>query len=89
MLELTTITAAAIYHGAIVSLPAPARHFTILHTMSIVMGVDTTQIGPSQEGFLTSDGRFVNRVEAYHIAWKAGQLKEDKLTPELFSEDLW
>jgi hypothetical protein len=83
------IVAAAIFHGATISLPPPARHHTVLQTMSIVMGVDAIQVRPENEGFLTSDGRFVNRVEAYYIAWRAGQLKEGKQVPELYSEDLW
>lgn len=83
------IVAAAIYHGATISLPPPARHHTILQSMSIVLKVDAVQVRPENEGFLTSDGRFVNRVEGYYIAWKAGQLKESKVVPELFSEDLW
>ncbi|WP_327210328.1 hypothetical protein [Rhizobium leguminosarum] len=83
------IVAAAIFHGATISLPPPARHHTVLQTMSIVMGVDAIQVRPENEGLLTSDGRFVNRVEAYYIAWRAGQLKDAKQIPELYSEDLW
>jgi hypothetical protein len=83
------IVAAAIHHGATISLPPPARHHTVLQTMSIVMGVDATLVRPENEGFLTSEGCFVNRVEAYHIAWRVGQIEEDKQVPELYSEDLW
>lgn len=83
------IIAAAVYHGATISLPPPARHHTILQTLSITMGVDAMLVHPQNEGFLASDGRFVNRVEGYHIAWKAGQLKESKQVPKLYSEDLW
>jgi len=39
----------------------------------------------SQQGFLTSEGRFVSRSEAGDIAFKAGQTKDDSL---LFSEDI-
>lgn len=45
------------------------------------------------QGFLTSEGRFVNRVLARQIAYLAGQ---EQLRPEkerhqrdLYSEDLW
>lgn len=43
------------------------------------------------QGFLTNKGRFVNRKEAFEIAWKAGQLDSDINSPEgtLFSEDLY
>lgn len=39
------------------------------------------------QGFLTSDGNFVNRKEAGKIAYEAGQIK--KLTELLYSEDLY
>lgn len=47
------------------------------------------------QGFYTSYGRFVDRKEAYKIAFEAGQItkKFDRLPtaqePELFSEDLY
>jgi len=42
------------------------------------------------QGFVTTEGRFVNREEAYKIATKCGQLKVDSRTgPLLFSEDLY
>lgn len=90
------IISAAIYHGGIISLPPPARHHTILHSMDFVMRIDVINVPPEAQGFLTDTGRFVNRVEAYYIAWKAGQIIEgrDRVTngqnePRLFSEDLW
>jgi len=39
------------------------------------------------QGFLTSDGMFVDRVEAGAIAFEAGQT--EKYTDYLFSEDLY
>ena len=39
------------------------------------------------QGFLTSEGMFVNRKDAGEIAFKAGQI--DKETDCLFSEDLY
>lgn len=83
------IVAAAIYHGTIISLPPPARHHTILRTMDITMGIDAL-VPPQNQGFLTSDGIYVNRVEAWEIAERAGQIKRNTSgRPELFSEDLW
>lgn len=38
------------------------------------------------QGFLTNQGRFVSRIEATKIAFKAGQIT--KRSGELFSEDL-
>jgi len=39
-------------------------------------------------GFITSEGRFVDRAEAREIAIKAGQVKDTEF-PQLYSEDLW
>ena len=46
---------------------------------------------PLEQGFVTSDGRFVDREEAWRIAVDAGQVTEVAQTSrrELFSEDLW
>lgn len=75
------IVAAAIYSdlGLIVSLPAPARHGTILHSGQ----------PDGVQGFLTSTGRFVNRVEAYYIAYRENQIIGEGRPPQLFSEDVW
>lgn len=86
------IVAAAIFYGSTISLPPPARHHTILQTMCLTMGIDTQKVGPSCEGFLTSAGRFVNRQEAYGIAWRQKQIIEktgNKGEPTLYSEDVW
>ena len=85
------IVAAAIYFGMIFSLPAPARHHTILNSIALVLG-GSMVLPPQTQGFLTSTGRFVNRIEAYSIAHREGQIIKktgDTNTPELFSEDLW
>lgn len=79
------IVAAAVYFGAAITLPPPARHHTILQTLSLEMHLDEMVYS---QGFMTSTGRYVNRVEAYYIAFAAGQL-ESKDQPRLFSEDLW
>lgn len=39
------------------------------------------------QGFVTSNGRYVNRVEAATIAVNSGQVEHGKTV--LFSEDLW
>lgn len=48
------------------------------------------------QGFLTDDNKFVDRVEAYHIAFACGQLsssikniKYKNKENELFSEDIY
>jgi hypothetical protein len=83
------IVAAAIQYGATISLPPPARHHTIIQTMDLEMGIDGTLAAPNTQGFITDTGRFVNRVEAYYIAFKAEQIISDTKGPRLFSEDLW
>jgi len=83
------IVSAAIYCGAIISLPRPARHGTIIATMDTTMGIDGLLAYPDRQGFITDTGRFVNRVEAFGIAWRAGQIINESKGPQLFSEDLW
>lgn len=84
------IVAAAVYFGATISLPPPARHHTILQSMELTMGIDFDRIINPLQGFLTSEGQFVNRVEAYYIAYNSGQLlRNTSGRPELYSEDLW
>lgn len=43
------------------------------------------------QGFVTSEGRYVNRAEAWSIAEKAGQIidREYQTKDCLYSEDLW
>lgn len=92
MIEPERIVAAAVYHGVTFSLKAPARHHTILQSMSVVLNLPDVVLANATQGFLTSTGRFVNRVEAFGVAWRAKQLEhseEPKQGPELFSEDLW
>lgn len=87
--ERETIVAAAVQFGATISLPPPARHHTIIQTMDKEMGIDGYHATPQAQGFLTSSGRFVNRVEGFYLAHAAGQIISDTQGPQLFSEDLW
>ena len=45
----------------------------------------------ARQGFVTTEGRFVGRLEALHIAVKAGQVERGKTinSKHLFSEDLY
>jgi hypothetical protein len=83
------IISAAIQHqGVTISLPKPARHAQVLHCAEQFL--PDYALGAVCQGFLTSEGRFVNRVQARQIAYIAGQ--EPKTTGcerDLFSEDLW
>jgi hypothetical protein len=88
----TIIAAAILAEGVTISLPQPARHGQVLHAAE-AMGLPEYHLHSACQGFLTSTGRFVNRVMAKHIAHLA---KQEQLRPEserhardLFSEDLW
>lgn len=83
------IIAAAVQFGATVTLPPPARHHTIIQTMDLEMGINGALVTPQMQGFITDTGRFVNRVEAYYLAYQAGQIINGSKGPQLYSEDLW
>ena len=73
-----------------ISAPPPARHGTLLHPFFALIGSD---VGPRNQGFLTSTGRYVDRKDAMKIALAARQPlradRGDRPNIELFSEDLW
>lgn len=73
------------------------KHAAILHNGIIYKGKRHREIiadapkyldlSKGEEGFLTSNGSFVNREQAAKIAHIAGQIKKPK--QQLISEDLW
>lgn len=75
-------------HGAIFSLPIPARHHDLVRELR-----EIGYKGPVQgdrQGFLLNDGRFVMRKAAGAIARKNGQLRNGKQIANTFtSEDVW
>ena len=87
------IVAAAIQiEGLTISLPQPARHGQV-HAACDAASIERDTYLRGTQGFLTSTGRFVNRVMAKQIAHIAGQ---PQMRPEnqrshrdLYSEDLW
>jgi hypothetical protein len=83
------ITAAAIqYDGVTISLPKPARHGQVLRCAEQFLPKGA--IHYVCQGFLTSKGRFVNRVQAMQIAWVAGQIPNGTTCQrDLYSEDIW
>lgn len=85
------IAAAVQINGVTLSLPPPARHYNIVNTLTETIGdpAEPRYARPESQGFLTSDARFVGRVEALAIARDAGQLLKPTPHRELFSEDLW
>lgn len=71
--------------GRVFSVPRPGRHDKAIQEACDILGLD--YIGDHQQGFVTNDGRFVDREEAARIAYNARQVTV-KLH-QLFSEDVW
>jgi len=63
----------------------PGRHCDIIHHLA-KNGFKTPITGA--QGFISSTGRFVGRVDAKAIAIASGQLVDSEY-PQLYSEDLW
>lgn len=85
----TIETAAIRANGTIFSLPRPGRHCDVFKDMRENHGIENV-LGPDNQGFVTSTGRFVGRQEAMRIAKAAKQIERGKFQPDtLFSEDLW
>jgi hypothetical protein len=85
--EAERVGQAAIRIGeAVFTLPRPNRHHNILWWLSVLSV-------PSQlthdQGFVTSAGRYVDRLEAAEIAQRSGQVQTLISPPHLYSEDLW
>lgn len=62
------------------------RHHLIMRQMADELGPGIAPINDPQ-GFVTDDGRFVDREEAARIAFEAGQI--DRHVRTLFSEDIF
>jgi len=71
------------------ALPQPARHHNVMQFWRQATG--NTYSPYHEQGFLTSKGRFVDRVESRALAIAAGQVVDDDVLhhDQLFSEDLW
>lgn len=68
---------------------AGRRHGNCYYTLEL-MKIDIDQCKKSNEGFLTSDNRFLNRQEAVLLAKERNQLILIKYTPEILtSENLY
>jgi hypothetical protein len=88
-MEPPRIAAAAICQGGVIyQLPPPARHHDVIRHMTQDLGIAPPVIG--EQGFVTSDGRFVCRLFALRIAREAGQVERSGAPAHgLFSEDVW
>lgn len=96
--DLPHIVAAACRKGElIISMPRPARHHHILHAYHDLLDPDfkidadsDLHIRGHEQGFLTSTGHYVDRVDGLAIAKFHNQIKEKQGNPTiLFSEDMW
>lgn len=74
--------------GLILSRPAPARHSDLMALVD-KLGLPTEIIFRSRPGFMTSSGRFVNRVEASKIARSCGQIEKTSAITALASQHVW
>lgn len=92
------VAVALLIDGLIISKPRPARHGDLIYPYADRTGYI---VQPEEQGFLTSDGEFVDRKLAYTLAYLSGQLhaknpgkikpwfKLGEPGPDLFSEDIW
>lgn len=79
---------AVLYKGFVWSKAAPKRHHDIINEMFDILGgnIDSIQI----DGFVSSSGHFVDRMEAMALVRASDQsLLEPLRGEELFSENLW
>lgn len=88
----TIATAALLVNGEVWTLPRPARHNHLImawahvHTPAM-LAKPIVRIPEHVQGFVTSEGRFVNRQRAARLALEAHQIPAPKV--QLYSEDLW
>lgn len=88
------IAAAAIRHvdGRLFAVAAPGRHGDVIHAM-VECGIVERVTSEHLQGFVTFDGRFVDREAAWRVAEELGQLlpraPTDKRGGTLYSEDVW
>lgn len=90
--KMTKIVAAAVKtnDGVIHFIPKPARHPDIVHALHRARNPERPIIeARGEQGFITSDGQFVDRKIAGQIAIRNKQISKLEFPPLLYSEDLW
>lgn len=75
-------------HG--LGLLPPAHHGEIIRALQDV-GFDESEILEAERGFITDEGRFVDRTEGWRVAEAAGQIirRNENSEGMLYSENLW
>jgi hypothetical protein len=78
-------------NGRLVTQPPPARHHTLLMQLYAESDVKLPLYVPPkhEQGFVTDDGRFLDRKAAGEHALAHGQILSLGHPPNLYSEDLW
>jgi hypothetical protein len=74
----------------IISAPPPARHHNLLFAHYEMRGYPLNN--SKNQGFLTSEGKFVDRIEGMKIVLECNQKLIDhpsRVEGVLYSEDLW
>lgn len=85
--ELFIVAVALRVNGLTVSLPPPNRHNDVFKLLNETEPALTRFVRAEDEGFITSEGKYVTREQAMKIAVAALQVPADKY--KLYSEDLW
>lgn len=67
---------------------AGKRHDACIKS-AVALGVTRDEIAHAVQGFMTTHGRFVDRVEGWDLAVAAGIVADKSTTKCLFSEDLY
>lgn len=90
VVERITHSAIRVSREMIAVVPAPGRHHHIINTLGEAGVLSPELLGLAEQGFMTTDSRFVSREVGLLIAKTARQILR-KTPPEnqLFSEDLW
>ena len=82
------IAAAIKWEGEVYSVPNPGRHNHVFALMCKKFP-DGRPFIDEEQGFLTDQGKFLDRISAAEYAIEKGQIRELKWPPLLYSEDLW
>jgi hypothetical protein len=83
---------AHLFDNKVISLPEPYRHH---HLFRVMVGHpdlprwDKRQGTPEVQGFLTSEGMFVDRLDALKLFQEYKQTEYDEPRSELYSENCW
>jgi hypothetical protein len=65
------------------------RHCNIIGQLHSLVDGDDIEMRESEQGFLTSKNRFVDRIEGARIALASNQIEKLKYGSKLYSEDLY